>query len=148
MQGQPCGPELDETTAQRVEGNSVLADRVTCNPVRGGATFPRGIGGVIAPMPVGPFVPESKTGVPKIAERGAPGSHPSLIQSTDGPALRAPLGFHLPHTPGESRGNEEARVRSGHRFAATPPSYPVTSHPLTVIPVGAQRRAGIQARWE
>ena len=42
-------------------------------PAKGGATFPRGIGGVIAPMPVGPFVPESKTGVPKIAERGAPG---------------------------------------------------------------------------
>ena len=40
---------------------------------QGGATFPRGIGGVTAPMPVGPFAPESKTGVPKIAERGAPG---------------------------------------------------------------------------
>ena len=48
-------------------------------PVKGGATFPRGIGGVTAPMPVGPFAPESKTGVPKIAERGASGRHPSLI---------------------------------------------------------------------
>ena len=42
-------------------------------PAKGGATLPRGIGGVTAPMPVGPFAPESKTGVPKIAERGAPG---------------------------------------------------------------------------
>ena len=46
---------------------------------QGGATFPRGIGGVTASVPVGPFAPESKTGVPKIAERGAPGRHPSLI---------------------------------------------------------------------
>ena len=50
-------------------------------PATGGATFPRGIGGVTASMPVGPFAPESKTGVPKIAERGAPGRHPSLTKA-------------------------------------------------------------------
>ena len=50
-------------------------------PAKGGATFPRGIGGVTAPMPIGPFAPESKTGVPKIAERGAPGRHPSLTKA-------------------------------------------------------------------
>ena len=60
--------------------NSVLTDGAT-RPAKGGATFPRGIGGVTAPMPIGPFAPESKTGVPKIAERGAPGRHPSLTKA-------------------------------------------------------------------
>ena len=80
QQGQPCGPGLEERTAHR--------DRATPsegmenpNPATGGATFPRGIGGVTAPMPIGPFAPESKTGVPKIAERGAPGRHPSLTKA-------------------------------------------------------------------
>ncbi len=66
-------------TAQRVEGNAILTDGATRDPVRGGATFPRDIEEVTASVPVGPFAPESKTGVPKIAERGAPGRHPSLI---------------------------------------------------------------------
>ena len=42
-------------------------------------------------MPVGPFAPESKTGVPKIAERGAPGRFTLPLIRIDGPALRAPL---------------------------------------------------------
>ena len=71
-QGQPCAPDWMEHLPPGQE-NSALRDGATCVPAKGGATFPRGIGGVIAPMPVGPFVPESKTGVPKIAERGAPG---------------------------------------------------------------------------
>ena len=80
---------------------------------QGGATFPRGIGGVTAPMPVGPFAPESKTGVPKIAERGAPGRHPSL---TKAPTARrsAPPRLRLPHTPGEGRGIAEACLPSFH----------------------------------
>ena len=78
-QGQPCAPELDETPAPGTKDTPPERDGATSVPAKGGATFPRGIGGVTAPMPVGPFAPESKTGVPKIAERGAPGRHPSLI---------------------------------------------------------------------
>ena len=70
-------------------GRGVKSSRL-CG-IKEGATFPRGIGGVIAPMPVGPFVPESKTGVPKIAERGAPGRFTLPLIRIDGPALRAPL---------------------------------------------------------
>ncbi len=66
-------------TAQRVERPPPLGVDVSGGPVTGGATFPRGIEEVTASVPVGPFAPESKTGVPKIAERGAPGRHPSLI---------------------------------------------------------------------
>ena len=57
-----------------------LGTEETCPGERRG-NLPRGIGGVTAPMPVGPFAPESKTGVPKIAERGAPGRHPSLTKA-------------------------------------------------------------------
>ncbi len=87
-------------------------------------------------MPVGPFAPESKTGVPKIAERGAPGCHPSL---TKAPTARrsAPPRLHLPQNPGESRGNAELRLDPAIQFS-----------PSAVIPAGAQRRAGISARWE
>ena len=63
------------------QGHSIRRDGGIRNPATGGATFPRGIGGVTAPMPIGPFAPESKTGVPKIAERGAPGRHPSLTKA-------------------------------------------------------------------
>ena len=72
-QGQPCAPELDGTPAPGTRDTPPEGMEQTSVPAKGGATFPRGIGGVTAPMPVGPFAPESKTGVPKIAERGAPG---------------------------------------------------------------------------
>ena len=87
-------------------------------------------------MPVGPFAPESKTGVPKIAERGAPGRHPSL---TKAPTARrsAPPRLRLPQNPGESRGNAELRLDPAIQFS-----------PSAVIPAGAKRRAGISARWE
>ena len=64
---------LDETSAPGTKDTPPERDGAASVPAKGGATFPRGIGGVTAPMPVGPFAPESKTGVPKIAERGAPG---------------------------------------------------------------------------
>ena len=73
---------LDGTPAPGTKDTPPERDGATCVPAKGGATFPRGIGGVTAPMPVGPFAPESKTGVPKIAERGAPGRHPSLIKAS------------------------------------------------------------------
>ena len=100
---------------------------------QGGATFPSGIGGVTAPMPVGPFAPESKTGVPKIAERGAPGRPHRL---TKAPTARrsAPPVFICRIPRAIRRGNEGACVAA-----------PIQS-PLSVIPAGAQRRAGIQPR--
>ena len=72
-----------------------LGTEETWLPAKGGIScFPRGIGGVTAPMPVGPFAPESKTGVPKIAERGAPGRfHLAAYYGIDGPALRPPPSF-------------------------------------------------------
>src|SRR4051812_25340963 len=53
-------------------------------------------------MPVGPFAPESKTGVPKIAERGAPGRFTLPLIRIDGPALRAPR-FCVRRKAGESK---------------------------------------------
>ena len=105
-------------------------------PVKGGATFPRDIEEVTASVPVGPFAPESKTGVPKIAERGASGRFTLPLIRIDDPALRAPR-LHLPHAPGE-----QPRERRG--LGSRRPTLPTApNRPLSVIPAGAQRRAGI-----
>ena len=116
--GNPARRSWMERPAPRDEGNSALRDGATRVPAKGGATFPRGIGGVIAPMPVGPFAPESKTGVPKIAERGAPGRHPSL---TKAPTARrsAPPSFSSAAKPGRKpRERRGLRLRRANRTAA------------------------------
>ena len=79
--GNPAGRGWIKKTAHRDRATPSEGMERTSDPATGGATFPRGIGGVTASMPVGPFAPESKTGVPKIAERGAPGRHPSLTKA-------------------------------------------------------------------
>src|SRR6188472_611055 len=85
----PYGP--DEGDGERRSGGFVLPALRD----QGGATFPRGIGGVTASMPIGPFAPESKTGVPKIAERGAPG-RPHRLSKASTARRSAPPRLHLP----------------------------------------------------
>src|SRR4051812_11346369 len=85
-------------------------------------------------MPVGPFAPESKTGVPKIAERGAPGRHPSLTKAPT--ARRSAPPVYICRTPrAKAAGSRDCESSSqpDHPLAAppaaTPSPRPLHRHP-------------------
>ena len=114
---------LDGTPAPGTKDTPPERDGATSVPAKGGATFPRGIGGVTAPMPVGPFAPESKTGVPKIAERGAPGRHLSLTKAST--ARRSAPPVFICRTPrAKAAGTRDLRVDPANSASRIGPPAP------------------------
>ena len=116
-QGQPCAPDWMKYLPPGRGRLRPKGTEETCPGERRG-NLPPWIGGVTAPMPVGPFAPESKTGVPKIAERGAPGRPHRLLKHRRPGAPRPPsTPAAQPGRKPRERGSLPVIVRNGSRRA-------------------------------